>query len=144
MDLPDVNILINAFRSDLPHHSLCRDWIEKRISDDSRFGMSTLVLSSFIRIVTNQKIFRNPNTTKEALSFSEALTSQPNVVEIQPGRRHWKIFTRLCRSTNLVGYLIPDAYFAALTIEHSCRWVTLDADFRMFEKLDLKILDEKR
>ena len=26
--LPDVNVLIYAFRSDTPHHALCRQWLE--------------------------------------------------------------------------------------------------------------------
>ena len=142
MDLPDVNILINAFRSDLPHHSQCRDWIEERISGNSRFGISPLALSSFVRIVTNRRIFQSPNTIKEALVFAETLMSQTNVAEIQPGEHHWDLFSKLCRSSNVAGNLVPDAYFAALAIEHSCRWVTLDTDFRKFEELNLNILDE--
>jgi uncharacterized protein len=142
MDIPDVNILVNAFRPDLKHHRLCRDWIENKVSDASRFGMSTLVLSGFIRIVTNSKIFSDPNTAEEALDFAEAISEQPNCVVVSPGELHWDLFVSLCREYSIAGNLVPDAYFAALATEHSCSWVTMDRDFRMFKKLKVEILSE--
>jgi len=142
MDLPDVNILINAFRPDLEHHRLCRDWIESKVSGESRFGISTLVLSGFVRIVTNSRIFANPNTTEEALGFAEAISAQPNCVIVNPGELHWNLFAGLCREHGVVGNLVPDAYFAALATEHSCCWVTMDRDFRKFKKLKVEFLGE--
>jgi predicted nucleic acid-binding protein len=34
--------------------------------------------------------------------------------------------------------IIPDAYFAALAIEHDCEWATTDRDYARFP--DLKLL----
>lgn len=144
MDLPEVNILVNAFRSDLPGHSVCRDWIEEKISSDSRFAMSPLVLSGFVRIVTNKKIFVNPNSSKEALGFADAILDQENCVSVNPSDRHWGIFSNLCKDMSVVGNLVPDAYFAAIAIEHSCRWITLDRDFKMFKELNYKLLKEPK
>jgi predicted nucleic acid-binding protein len=53
----------------------------------------------------------------------------------QPGSHHWQIFEQLCTVANASGNLIPDAWFAALAIEHRCTWVTLDNDFARFPKL---------
>ena len=58
MMLPDVNVLINAFRKDVPQHGVCRAWLAGVVSGDARFGLSTLVLSAVVRIVTNPRAFR--------------------------------------------------------------------------------------
>lgn len=38
MILPDVNILIYAFRADLPHHAVCRSWLAEVVSSDARLA----------------------------------------------------------------------------------------------------------
>jgi predicted nucleic acid-binding protein len=45
MLLPDVNVLIYAFRKDVPQHAVCRAWFDSMILDDARFGISRLALS---------------------------------------------------------------------------------------------------
>jgi predicted nucleic acid-binding protein len=61
--------------------------------------------------------------------------AQPNAVVLSHGRRHWKIFMRLCREAEARGNLIPDAYLAALAIESSSEWITSDRDFTRFREL---------
>jgi hypothetical protein len=51
------------------------------------------------------------------MAFAMELRNQPNCTIITPGPRHWDIFSRLCAATNVKGSLVPDAFFAALTIE---------------------------
>lgn len=140
MDIPDVNVLINAFRSDLPHHALCRAWLAERAQGDSHFGISPLALCGFVRIVTNHKAFFDPNTAKEAFAFANSLLDSDHCVQVNPGERHWSIFTRLCLEQKAAGNLVPDAYFAAIAIEHSSRWVTLDRDYLQFRELQTMIL----
>jgi len=41
----------------------------------------------------------------------------------------------LCSEANVKGNLVPDAYYAALAIEHGCEWVTTDRDFSRFKGL---------
>ena len=50
MILPDVNVLIYAFRQDVPEHALCRSWLEREIAGDATFGISPLTLSAVVRI----------------------------------------------------------------------------------------------
>ncbi len=139
MLLFDVNILIYAYREDAPDHRFFRSWLENVIASDSSFGISNLVLSGFLRVVTHPKIFDPPSPLGHALEFTEVLLSQPNYVPIQPGPRHWQIFTRLCRESNARGNLIPDAYLAAIAIESGCEWITTDRDFSKFPGLRWKI-----
>jgi uncharacterized protein len=135
MILPDVNVLIYAFRQDLSQHEFCRRWLTSVVSSDARFGLSPLVLSAVVRITTNARAFRTPSTLDEAFGFCEDLRGQPHCQIVEPGERHWDIFRRLCTETDTRGSSITDAWFAALAIEWGCEWVTLDRDYARFPGL---------
>ena len=135
MILPAVNVLVAAFRSDHEHHAVCRPWLEATLRSHNAYGLSELALASFIRVVTNPRIMRDPNTLTEALAFSDAVMRPSHAVRVSPGERHWSLFTQLCRDAHLKGDVITDAYFAALAIEHGCEWVTLDSDYARFAGL---------
>ena len=135
MILPDVNVLIYAFRGDLPQHAVCRRWIAAVVSSDARFGLSPLVLGAVVRITTNSRAFRMPSAIEEAFGFCEDLLAQPHCQIVEPGDRHWDIFRRLCIDTDIRGPRVTDAWFAALAIEWGCDWVTLDRDYARFPGL---------
>jgi len=133
--LPDVNVLVHAFRADAADHSLCRPWLDSVINGDSRYGMSPQVLSGLVRVATHPKVFRQPSPLDEVLGFAELLLAQPHCVVVRPREGHWEIFTRLCREADARGNLVPDAWLAALAIESGCEWVTLDRDYARFPGL---------
>jgi toxin-antitoxin system PIN domain toxin len=135
MILPDVNVLVHAFRGDSPRHSEIRPWLDEFVFSDSSFGLSDLVLSGFLRIVTHPRVFDPPTPLDDALSFVETLRDMPNAVILAPGPRHWAIFTRLCRESDARGDLTPDAYLAALAIESGSEWVSTDRGFGRFKGL---------
>ncbi len=135
MILFDVNVLVHAFREDAPRHAEMRGWLVDQIHSEGAFGLSDLVLSGFLRVVTHPRVFDPPAPLEDALAFVEALRAQPNCVRLAPGRRHWQVFTRLCRETEAVGNLVPDAYLAALAIESGSDWITTDGDFSRFPGL---------
>ena len=60
MILPDVNVLIYAFRKDLPQHAVCRAWLADVVASDARFGLSPVMLAAAVRITTNLRAFRTP------------------------------------------------------------------------------------
>lgn len=53
MQLPDVNVLICAHREDAPEHERYAAWLQRLTTSDEPFALSDVVLSSFLRIVTN-------------------------------------------------------------------------------------------
>src|SRR3990170_7096906 len=108
MLLPDVNILVYAYREDAPGHGRFREWVEDLVNGDQAYGMSDLVLSGFLRVVTHPAVFSPPSPVNDALSFVEDVRSQPNCVVLAPGARHWEIFARLCQTTVFRGNLVPD------------------------------------
>ncbi|MCA1707110.1 MAG: type II toxin-antitoxin system VapC family toxin [Actinobacteria bacterium] len=135
MTLADVNVLVYAFRPDMTGHADYREWLEHTVASDEPYGVSELVLSSFIRIVTNPRAFARPDPVAQALWFAESLLSQPNAARVAPGPRHWGIFERLCRAVEAKGNVIPDAYLAALAIEAGSEWITTDRGFARFPGL---------
>lgn len=138
MVLPDVNVLVAAYRDDAPAHMSCRGWLENVLEGEELFGMSDLVLSGFLRIVTHPRIFALPSPANEALDFIRVIRAQPHCVPVYPGPRHWDIFQRLYLDAEVKGNLVPDAYLAALAIESGCEWITLDRDFARFGGLRWK------
>jgi uncharacterized protein len=133
--LPDVNVLVHAFRSDSNDHSLCRRWLDEVINGEARYAIAFQILSGVIRITTHSRIFVQPSRVDEVIKFCESVSDQPHCVPIQPGAQHWKIFTRLCKEADARGNLVSDAWYAALAIESGCEWITLDRDYARFKGL---------
>ena len=135
MRLIDVNVLVYAHREDAPGHKDYLNWLRSVVAGDEAYGMSDLVLSGFVRVVTHPRVFSPPSPLDAALAFAEQVRGQPNCVPIAPGPRHWEIFTKLCLSAGVKGNLVPDAYLAALAIESGSEWITTDRDFSRFPGL---------
>jgi len=136
MILPDINVLVYAHRADAPDHPAYRRWLEAILNSEQSYGMADIVLSGFLRIVTHPRIFDPPSNMDAALAFANQVRNQPNCVPIDPGPRHWRIFTRLCEQAGVKGNLVPDAYLAALAIESGSEWITTDRDFSRFPDLN--------
>jgi len=65
------------------------------VNSDQAYGLSDLVSSGFVRVVTHPRVFGRPTPVDSALSFVDALRRQPNRIQIDPRSRHWDIFSRL-------------------------------------------------
>jgi toxin-antitoxin system PIN domain toxin len=132
MQMPDVNILVYSHRTESAQHARYAEWLRKLATGPEPFALSEPVLQSFVRIVTNPRIFDPPSTTAEALRFLRELTDRPRCTVLRPGVGNWAIFEQLCRKEGVRGNLISDAAHAALAIEYGCEWVTADTDFGRF------------
>lgn len=135
MILIDVNVLVYAHKQQTAEHEQYRRWLEGVLEADAPYGMSELVLSGFLRMVTHPRIFDPPSEVDQAQAFVTELLGRPNCVRVSPGERHFSIFTDLVRSSGARGNLIPDAYLAALAIESGCEWITTDRDYSRFRGL---------
>lgn len=128
-------MLVHAYREDAPRYRIVRPWLEETLEGDELVGVSDVVWSGFLRVVTHPRVFDPPTPIADALKYVEALREHPGVVTVAPGNRHWRIFSRLCREAEVRGNLIPDAFLAALAIEAGSLWVTTDRDFSRFAGL---------
>ena len=144
MQSPDVNVLVSAFREDAAHHHQCRGWLLEALSGREQIGLSELVLSGALRVLTHPRVFHPPTPSEAATAFVDALLAQPASVALRPGGGHWRIFRGLTATLSLTGNRIPDAYHAALAIEHGCTWVTLDRGLAVYPGLRLiNLLDSR-
>ena len=137
MILPDVNVLIYAFRKGVAQHEVCRRWLDRVVGDETRFGISPLALTAVVRTTTNTRTYSPPSSIEAAFRFCDNLLGQPHCQIVEPGEWHFEIFKRLCIDTDTRGPDVTDAWFAALAIEWGCEWITLDRDYARFPGLKM-------
>ncbi len=137
MLMVDVNVCVYAFRRESRMHAEFKGWLEQALSGSEPVGLPEQVLSSAIRLVTNHRIYGDPSTPAEALSFCDAILDAPAAMRVRPGERHWRIFHGLVAQHGLRGNDVPDAYLAALALEQGATWVTTDRGFARYQGLRL-------
>lgn len=135
MLIADVNIFLYAFRKESPAHHDHRQWLTDALGGAEPFGVSDVVLSGFLRIVTNHRVYVEPTPPERALEFCTAVLGAPAAVAVRTGTAHWDIFSGLVKSVGARANRIPDAWLAALAIEHGATWITTDAGFATFPGL---------
>ena len=135
MILPDVNVLIYAFRPKSLSIRAAGNGCKTLFDGDARFGISPFALAAVVRVTTNRRAYPTPSSLDDAFGFSDYLLRQPHCQIVEPGERHWDIFRRLCIETETRGPIVTDAWYAALAIESGCEWITLDRDFARFPGL---------
>jgi hypothetical protein len=133
--LPDVNVLVGAFRTDAPSHARLRAWLEDAVVGVEDLGLTDAVLAGTVRVLTHPKVFARPTPLEDALTQVAALRAADGVVRVTPGPHHWGVVERLCRAADARGNLVADAQHAAVAIEYGALWVTLDRDFARFPGL---------
>ena len=131
----DVNVLVTAHRQDAVDHEAILRRVMDILTSDAPFGISELVLSGFIRIVTHPRIYDPPSDIAVAMGFANLVREQPNCMILTPGQRHWDIFTRLCLESDLRGNDVADAFHAALAIENGAELLSADLGFKRFRGL---------
>lgn len=129
---PDVNVLIAASRSDHPHHKIaytCLDEAVVACADGASLNLMPMVVASFLRLVTNAKIFVKPTPVEEAVGFIDALLTMPGV-EMPSLGVEWPLLRQLCLTKKLAANDIPDAWLAAAVVQLGEHLVTFDTDFK--------------
>lgn len=135
MILLDVNVLVYAHREETRQHAAYARWLAEALHSEEPCAVNGVALAGMVRLVTNPRIFQTPSPTERALEFCAALRERPNVLRVEPGERHWPIFTRLCHDAGAKANLIPDAWLAALAVESGSELITADRGFARFPGL---------
>lgn len=135
MRLLDVNVLVNAHRLEAPQHGDYRGLVDSMLNGDEPYGVSDFVVNGFVRVVTNHRVYRDPTPLDVALLYAGLVRNQPHATVVGPGPSFWRIFTELCDQAAAKGKLVPDAYLAAVAIEHGCEFISADRDFGRFPGL---------
>ena len=131
--IPDVNVLVAAFRPDHEHHVVAATWLNDARDTCAR-GDGTLVLppmvvAGFLRVVTNHRVFIDPDPVQDAIAFVDALLQTPGA-EVCPSGQEWPVLRNKLIEGNLEGNLVTDAWIAAVVLHQSESLATFDKDFR--------------
>ena len=135
MILVDANILLYAEDYLQPRHKQARAWWDDQLSGTGVVCLCWTVLSAFIRIGTNPRVFEHPLSLEQALARVQSWLDQPCTRVVRPTERHWTVFKQVLTDGQAVANLVTDAHLAALAIEHGCELASTDADFARFPKL---------
>lgn len=129
---PDVNFRLAASRSDHPHHTSARAWLEQALIDAGKgtpLRLQPMVMASFLRLATHPRIFVQPTPIRDALRFVDALLTAPGVEQPELGPE-WPALSKLCADKALAANDIPDAWLVAATLYQGEHLVSFDADFK--------------
>jgi toxin-antitoxin system PIN domain toxin len=134
--LPDVNVLVYAFRREADEHERYAAWLADVVAGSDELALHDPVLLGFVRIVTNPRIVPVPAPTALALEFVRRLRSARRSRWIPAGPASWDRLGLLAdQDRGISGNLIPDAHIAAVALSHGCRVATADRGFARFPGL---------
>ena len=142
---PDVNVLVAAFRRDHPQHSVARTWLDRaraRCAEGSAsFLLLPVVVAGFLRLVTNARVFIDPDPIEDAVAFVDVLLSSPGV-ELQAGAAEWPLLREKLLAGHPQGNDVTDAWIAAATEALAEHLVTFDRGFqRLLPSRDFTLLE---
>ena len=135
MKLLDLNLLLYAVDATSARHERAKAFLEEALRDEELIALPWVVITGFVRVSTNPRVFREPLTSEQATGFIDAMLARPNVVPVDPGTDHWRTLRSLLREHGATGNLVTDAHLATLAIERGAELCSADADFRRFATL---------
>ena len=142
---PDVNVLVAAYRADHAHHDTAYKWLKKArrncAQGSETFTLLPMIATSFLRLVTNPRVFSEPDSIEDAIVFIDVLLDTPGVV-LEDCGKEWPLLRDKLLTQDLHGNLVTDAWIAAV-VETLCEHlITFDKDFkRLLPARDLTILN---
>lgn len=141
---PDVNVLVAAFRADHAHHGTAYGWLnearQKCAQGSETLTLLPMVATAFLRLVTNQRVFSEPDSIEDAIAFIDVLLDTPGIV-LEDCGKEWPLLRDKLLTQGLHGNLVTDAWIAA-AVETLCEHlVTFDTDFtRLLPARDFTLL----
>ncbi len=131
----DANLLVYAHVDSYRQHDAARGWLEDQLAGTPRVGLPWSSLLAFVRLVTNPRLFSQPEPIADAWDQVEAWLDAESSWIPAPTPRHREVL-RTCLITSGMGANdVPDAHLAALAIEHGLSLASNDSGFARFDGL---------
>lgn len=134
MILVDANLLVYAHVSNFAEHETAKRWLDAKLTGPGRVGLPWDNLLAFVRLVSNPRVFEQPEPIDQAWEQVRNWLQAPTAWIPQATERHAEILDKLiphCSRSNL----IHDAHLAAMAIEHGLTLCSSDGDFARFPGL---------
>ena len=135
MTLLDANLLIYAHVSSFPQHHRAHAWLDAQLSGASPVGLPWVSVLAFLRIVTNPRVFPQPEPVADAWRQARQWMAADVAWIPVPTPRHPAVLDSLLGQADVQGNLIHDAHLAALAIEHGLVLQSTDNVFARFSGL---------
>ena len=133
--LIDANLLLYAIHERAAQHATAADWLTEQLNGPCRVGLSWQSLGAFLRIVTHPRAFERPLPASVAWARVTDWLSAPVAWIPEPGPEHARILGQIITAHDVRGNLIPDAFLAALAVEHGLTVYSTDTDFARFDEV---------
>ncbi|MBW8004111.1 MAG: type II toxin-antitoxin system VapC family toxin [Planctomycetes bacterium] len=118
-----------------PQHGKALEWLDNLLNGTAPVGVPWPSILAFVRLVTNPRIFEQPETIGKAWQqIEEWLDCQPVWIP-RPTERHREILGSILTEQDIRANLVPDTHLAALAIEHGLILCSTDGDFGRFTDL---------
>jgi len=133
----DTNMLVYAVNRDCDEHSLARSALEGWLDGTAPWALTWGIVYEFLRVVTHPRVFREPLTAAQALSFVEPILSSDLVTVLAATDRHEAALRETVREFGApAGNIFHDLHTVVLMREHGVNEImTADVDFRKFPGL---------
>ena len=129
MIVPDTNLLLYAYRKEVVFHVAAKDWWENLESGHERVGIPWVIVTGFVRIITNPRSATIPISHITAIDIVNSWFKHGHTTTINPGRRHLDLFRSNLQAVGVGGNLVTDAHIAALAMEYQAEIHSNDSDF---------------
>jgi len=142
--LIDTNLLLYAVNTDAAEHAGAQQFLTSSLETGDTWYLTEGIAYEFLRVSTHAKVFDQPLTWDQALSFLEAIWSRDNVTVLSAGVDHWSTLReRLESIRHPAGNLFFDIRSYVLMREHSIKTIyTADSDFLQFD--DIEVINPTR
>ena len=135
MILVDANLLVYAHVANFPQHKAAQKWLDAKLNGAAPVGLPWESLLAFLRLVTNPRVFEQPEPAVAAWDQVQSWLNCTNVWVPLPTESHRTVLGDLLSVTRAHANLVPDAHLAALAIEHGLVLCSADGDFARFPGL---------
>ncbi len=132
MRLLDANLLVYSYVESMPQHAKAKSWLDQVLNGVPRVGIPWHSSLTFVRLVSNPRIFERPAAIPEAWKQVEVWLACECVWVPEPTERHAEVMATLLRQPGLTANQVPDAHLAGLALEHGLVVCTTDNDFHRF------------
>jgi toxin-antitoxin system PIN domain toxin len=134
--VPDVNVLVFAYRREADRHERYARWLNQVVAGSDELGLVDMVLAGFLRIVTNPRILASPAPMVDAMAFVDGVRAAQRGRRVSATDSTWSVLSSLAAEDSEVrGNLVPDAWLAALARSHGATVATADRGFGRFPGL---------
>jgi len=132
----DANLLVYAHVDSYRQHDAARGWLEDQLAGTPRVGLPLTSLLAFVRLVTNPRLFTEPEPITDAWDQVEAWLDADVSWIPGPTARHREVLRTCLLTAGVRANDVPDAHLAALTMEHGLTLASSDSGFARFGGLE--------